>query len=124
VQGELVASDDDTDTGQSEQHHFRQGGIAQPEGTVDRRLIRRVLAFRHESRVYEMRRGSSDMGFNQPFGQNQQWNRDQEAGVGGEVGQEGDAYVVPDRQSLRRGEHEEQDPGQEHGERRSPGQMG
>jgi hypothetical protein len=47
--------------------------------------------------VYEMRRGSSDTGFNLPFGQNQQWNRDQEAGVGGEVRQEGDAYVVPDR---------------------------
>jgi hypothetical protein len=70
-----------------------------------------------------MRRDSSDMGFNQPFGQNQQRNRHQEARVCGKVMQEGDSHVVPDRQALRRGEHEERDPGQEQRKCRSPGEV-
>ncbi len=97
-----MAHDGDTHTGQSEQHHFRQRGVAQPYGTVERRLILRVLAFRHEPRVPEMRRDSGDMVLNQPFGQNQQRNRDQEARVGCDVVQEGNSHVVSDRQALRR----------------------
>ena len=64
------------------------------------------------------------MAFDQPFGQNQQRNRHQQPRVGCEVMQEGDAYVVPDRQSLHSGEDKERGLGQEHGAHRSPREMG
>ena len=80
--------------------------------------------FRNESSVKKMGCDFSQMPLNGPFGQNQERNSDQGAGVSREVKQERDSHLMPDSESFHSGENQQWEPSHENGERSSSGKIG
>jgi len=120
MDGELLTAEDADGIGEQDEDEFCNSGVSRAKGAFDGIIECVVVFWRDQARRDEVRGCGCETGAEDDFGKDEHGNRDDEACVGAEVSQERNHNLVAEGLMPDGGEDEQNDPGDNHGERCSP----